>query len=300
MKSDLIKSRKTTEQKTMGCAFVALLFGIVIVGLGTMVIIYFNIPNFKDLLLISKTGPLGDTFNGILGPFLTLVLSVMTFAAFYVQYDFNKKQIDFNKRVAFESSFFELFKMHNDHVALLKITYQKHPYENYLEKPFILGEEEGEKVGKNFFSVVKVQIWQNVLERVHSREFNIETVGLTGNEEKKYLPISFVVKSYENIYEGNPNHLGYYFRSLYNLYKYTKEYWGNDVENRNRYYDLIRAYLSSDELFVLHLNFNYKYGLNFQKLIEGYDLFKHFGGDDKIEENDFELFKENPRREGDY
>jgi Putative phage abortive infection protein len=40
----------------------------------------------------SKTGAIGDTINGIAGPFIALLAAVLTFLAFYIQYKANKEQ----------------------------------------------------------------------------------------------------------------------------------------------------------------------------------------------------------------
>jgi hypothetical protein len=52
---------------------------IIIVGICiilTGIIFVTNVHNFKNLSDISKTGPLGDTFNGLLGPFIAILRSI--------------------------------------------------------------------------------------------------------------------------------------------------------------------------------------------------------------------------------
>jgi hypothetical protein len=45
-----------------------------------------GLPSFKD------TGPIGDTFNGIAGPFIAIVAAILTYLAFWVQYQANDLQ----------------------------------------------------------------------------------------------------------------------------------------------------------------------------------------------------------------
>ncbi len=45
------------------------------------------LPSFKD------TGPIGDTVNGIAGPFIALTAAVLTYFAFYMQYKANRLQL---------------------------------------------------------------------------------------------------------------------------------------------------------------------------------------------------------------
>lgn len=81
------------------------------------------------------TGAIGDTINGIAGPFIALLAAVLTFLAFFIQYKSNLQQkSQFNESLAIqraeakdqernrlkdkiESRFFELLKIHRDNVS---------------------------------------------------------------------------------------------------------------------------------------------------------------------------------------
>ncbi len=87
----------------------------------------------------NKTGPIGDTIGGIMGPFIAIVAAFLTFIAFWVQYKFNKEQIlRFDKQETdlkverFENRFFELLKLHRDNVQEFEIVryHTKHLSEN--------------------------------------------------------------------------------------------------------------------------------------------------------------------------
>lgn len=102
-----------------------------------------------DIFDYSKTGGIGDTLGGIMGPFIAILASALTFLAFWVQYKFNQTQSrQFkiqNSQLAeqsrllekqskqleqqstqisverFESKFFELLRIHRENVELLNI-----------------------------------------------------------------------------------------------------------------------------------------------------------------------------------
>lgn len=85
-----------------------------------------------------NTGAIGDTINGIAGPFIALLAAILTFLAFYIQYKANIEQrTQFNKTILrqdkesskqeielirdrIESRFFELLKLHRANINEFK------------------------------------------------------------------------------------------------------------------------------------------------------------------------------------
>ncbi len=75
-----------------------------------------------------ETGQIGDTIGGTTAPFVGLLTACLTFAAFWIQYEFNKQQ---NKRIddqerdsktdRFEARFYELLKIHREIVSEILI-----------------------------------------------------------------------------------------------------------------------------------------------------------------------------------
>lgn len=67
------------------------------------------LPSFKD------TGPIGDTVNGIAGPFIALTAAILTYFAFYMQYRANRLQLkqfkvqkkQFDKQISDQKEQFE-------------------------------------------------------------------------------------------------------------------------------------------------------------------------------------------------
>ena len=125
---------------------------IIIVGICiilTIIIFIPNVYNFENLSDISKTGPLGDTFNGLLGPFIAILVAILTFLAFYIQYkaneiqnDTNRKQDENNQILQFENRFFELIRLHRENVS--ELSYSK--FQNR-----VIETSENRKVFKDIF-----------------------------------------------------------------------------------------------------------------------------------------------------
>ncbi|MCH5715567.1 hypothetical protein [Niabella hibiscisoli] len=90
----------------------------------TSALLFFLGPDFiqaKYYYLCSqeKKGQMGDAFGGTMGPVIAWIAAILTFAAFYIQYEANKEQRNqFAKQAndtvieRFENRFFELIKLH--------------------------------------------------------------------------------------------------------------------------------------------------------------------------------------------
>lgn len=76
----------------------------------------------------TATGHIGETIGGIAGPVIALLAALLTFFAFWVQFQannaqtkqFNKQDID-TKIDRFENKFYELLKLHRDNVSEISI-----------------------------------------------------------------------------------------------------------------------------------------------------------------------------------
>lgn len=73
---------------------------------------------------ISDKGAIGDAFGGILSPIIGIIAVILTFMAFYIQYELNneqrsqfKKQNDDILIERFESRYFELIRLHRENVT---------------------------------------------------------------------------------------------------------------------------------------------------------------------------------------
>ncbi|MEP1032471.1 putative phage abortive infection protein [Ekhidna sp.] len=76
---------------------------------------------FPELTFSSSDGSIGDTIGGTTAPFIGFAGVLMTFLAFYIQYDANqqlKKDIRLDR---FENRFYELLKLHKENVNEIEI-----------------------------------------------------------------------------------------------------------------------------------------------------------------------------------
>jgi len=100
-----------------------------------------NSPNYQ---IYAETGEIGDTLGGIIGPPVAILGVILTFLAFYIQYQANaeqrkqfkesiiKQQDHFektlsdqektHKREQIESRFFELLKIHKDNINEIRLS----------------------------------------------------------------------------------------------------------------------------------------------------------------------------------
>ncbi len=72
--------------------------------------------NFKD------TGQIGDTIGGIVGPFIAIIASVLTFIAFWVQFKANQQQKRDLQIERFESRLFSMLETHRNNVSEITIS----------------------------------------------------------------------------------------------------------------------------------------------------------------------------------
>lgn len=67
----------------------------------------------------TETGQIGDTIGGTMGPFIAILAALLTFFAFWTQYEANKELIKENSRNHFENHFFKMLDIHLENVTKL-------------------------------------------------------------------------------------------------------------------------------------------------------------------------------------
>lgn len=127
---------------------------------------------------------------------------------------------------------------------------------------------------------------------------NINLTRLT-NQTINNLPNNHKKKLYEDFYNNNENMIGHYYRNLYRIVKYIREYdfssstkEDEDVNNKEQkeYMGILRAQLSSYELLMLFYNICYSdKGEKFKFLLKSTNFFdNHLVEDDFLWENDID------------
>lgn len=82
------------------------------------------IPFFSNSIQYKDLGSIGDAVGGILNPLVGIAAALLTFLAFYIQYQANQqiqKQFEIQK---FESQFYEMIKLYRENVNEMR--YEKH------------------------------------------------------------------------------------------------------------------------------------------------------------------------------
>jgi hypothetical protein len=109
-----------------------ILFSIAIFLLITSLLIFFVGPELIQsryyAIKPENRGTMGDAFGGTMGPVIAWIAAILTFAAFYIQYEANKEQREQFKKQAndiamqrFENIYFEMIKLHKENVNEMNI-----------------------------------------------------------------------------------------------------------------------------------------------------------------------------------
>ncbi|MEQ9424997.1 MAG: putative phage abortive infection protein [Cyclobacteriaceae bacterium] len=109
-------------------------YALLLFGLSLILAPYlFTQPWFPEYSFSLKDGAIGDTIGGITAPFIGFFGVVLTFLAFYVQFEANKQLRKDIERDRFETKFYELLRLHKDNVNEIEIA-NKH----FGRKAFIM------------------------------------------------------------------------------------------------------------------------------------------------------------------
>lgn len=225
------------------------------VYLGAFVIIIVFICLFPlwftscGLLDFRTTGQIGDTIGGIMGPFVAIAASILTFLAFWVQYKANEQQRKDIALERFESNLFELIHLQQD-----------------ITNNLLLIKKEGDK----YTTEVKGRdIFQHLYEYFNYGEHDCNII--MGVKE---LMENGNVTDYTKLDELGC--LDHYFRHLYRVLKYIDDSELIKDDLKYNYTSLVRANLSQYELIMLFYNCLSSNGvMKFKPLIEKYAIFNN-------------------------
>jgi hypothetical protein len=149
------------------------------------------------------------------------------------------------KRQNFESTFFQLLRLHNDIVNAMDL----------MEKGTSQVTARGRDCFRSFYRTLRGQ-WVNTQHEYSGGVEELERINGV----------------YLRFYGSMESELGHYFRSLYNIVKFVDN---SPVKNKRLYTNLVRAQLSSYEVALLFYNSLSELGRDkFRPLIERYALLK--------------------------
>ena len=76
-----------------------------------------SLLTLPGILDFTETGQIGDTIGGIMGPFIAILAALLTFIAFWAQFDANRELIKENRRNHFENRFYKMLDIHLENVV---------------------------------------------------------------------------------------------------------------------------------------------------------------------------------------
>ena len=92
------------------------------------ILIIFALPILftrPGIINFSETGQIGDTIGGTMGPFIAILAALLTFFAFWTQFDANRELINENRRNHFENHFYKMLDIHLENVANLNKRFEE-------------------------------------------------------------------------------------------------------------------------------------------------------------------------------
>lgn len=199
----------------------------------------------QRLAFFTNKGEIGDAFSGTLSPIIAWIASVLTFAAFYVQYKANIQQNEVLKIQRFEDTFFRLLDNHQRMVEMTDLRNKKNPNE-------ILS------VGRDCFKRI-YRILKARFDKAHPTDKNIQNA----------------LAVYDRLQNEHKSDLHHYFRFIYHILKYINNADINE-EEKFKYTSILRASLSAYELVLLFYNCLHDYGkTHFNPLVTKFSMLKN-------------------------
>ncbi len=201
----------------------------------------FTQPNLLGLDF-SSTGQIGDTIGGIMSPFIAILGIILTYSAFYIQYEANKQQREqFNKelksqreqflRTQLEHQFYEMLKIHRSNVDNL-VCYKKNDLYN-IQIPFLfdLFEKKQSKGIKAFSHLInELYFYYRIVSKHLSKEETKEKMSIayelfwsgkniSSNKELKE-EINLIKLADNKAFKGHSTQLSHYYRQLFQTVKF--------------------------------------------------------------------------------
>lgn len=215
----------------------------------------------------TSTGEIGDTIGGIMGPFVAIAASGLTFIAFWVQYKANIQQRHDIAIERFESNLFEMIHIQQEITNGLLV-----------EK---VGSDLGTKRGRDVFQYVYESADHRIWLGNECRSSTLKHA--LGISDEPKLTISHL---------KNMWFLDHYFRHLYRIFKYIDDADKNIIsdEKKYEYAGIVRATLSQYELIMLF--YNAFSNPKFKDIIEKYALLQNLRMELLASQADLSLYEQ--------
>ena len=199
------------------------IIGIFTVAILIIVILSYWI-NFASYSISNNTadwGQYGSYIGGVAGVFLTLLSVILLIITLYFQ---NR-----NTTISqFESSFFELLRLHKEITNRISGT---------VDIPIINESGGDESNGLKYFEKLSKKIKTEFDDNADKYLNKLTNLNEFNNKLKDRTETQKRIDSfYNNLYQGRESELGHYFRSLYHLIKFVND---SSIGNKKKYIDLV-------------------------------------------------------------
>lgn len=256
-----------------------------------------------------KTGVIGDTIGGIVGPLVGFVGVVLTFFAFYIQYQANQIQIQAFREQSdlasrsdrqikvqqIESNFFRMIDYHNQNVNQIKITnldttktdisegrraFVQFKIQIHRLLPIVNAVNSENNLGLNRDQILDIT-YIVFYYGIDGSWVNFITEKLSRYDNSSLIATKIAEKIAENpnlkLARTNQTNLSTYFRNMYNALKLIDE---NEILLDKEKKDLIKIYraqLSNPELYVIFFNIVSRFGKKWKErnFINRYEFLKN-------------------------
>jgi len=245
-------------------------------------------PAGNSKLDFSRSGEIGDTIGGIMGPFVAICAAILTFLAFWIQFKANQQQARQFKIQArdaridrFENRLSDLIKIHRDNLNEIEIDdftgrkafipmFQELKYIYFCVKEFFIHSYDNEillDIAYRIFylgtaDTSLILIHQSLKDKLPTQEIkgllshlqrhkDLDKTNTLITLETEGLTRQFILE-YEP-FEGHISKLGHYFRHLYYTIKFIDSQKESflDEEEKYEYAKTVRAQLSDYEQLLL-------------------------------------------------
>lgn len=186
-------------------------------------------------------------------------------------------------RQRFESTFFEMLRLHNEIVGAIVLP----RFSDGLSEFFKIGERRPPRElahGRSAFGNPLKRALMDVL----AENAEESRAGVESTREQIEASAKLIRLAYLEFYQMYQADLGHYFRFLYNILKYVDASDRDDVD-KQLYSNLLRAQLSVDELVLLAYNCFGPGREKFKPLVEKYDLLQNLESSSLLYPSHFKL-----------
>ncbi len=256
-------------------------FAIILIWIGIVIILITTVLfSFNNTLEIMQKhfGQYGEYVGGLVGALWSLASVLLFYEALLFQRNELKMQrheLELQRheiieqteqyrmqnetlsQQMFENTFFQLLTLHNEIVNSINIELEEHSFG--ISQPQKLGTSNlirGRDCFVEFYNYFKFIYMDTV-----------ELMSVTNPSNDDYLNI--INESFDRFYYMYQEHLGHYFRNLYNLVKFIDR---SEIKNKTFYTNLVHAHLSNFELILLFYSNLSNIGTNFKPLVEKYSI----------------------------